>query len=179
MIADVGDVRLARRVIEEEIAQLASENVTFATVKVGAMIEVPSAVLTAEKIATEVDFFELGTNDLVQYTLAVDRGNDKVSDWFRTLHPAVLYGISRTVEAAKNAQIPVIVCGEMASTPAYAVLLVGLGAVDLSMIPAMIPRVRNVLTQINAGDVRELALKCLAAATADEVEDLVKGLSLT
>jgi len=179
MIADVGDVRLAKRVIEEEIERLASENVTFATVKIGAMIEVPSAVLTAEKIATEVDFFELGTNDLVQYTLAVDRGNDKVSDWFRTLHPAVLYGISRTVEAAKNAQIPVIVCGEMASTPAYAVLLVGLGAVDLSMIPAMIPRVRNVLTQINASEIHELALSCLAAATADEVEDLIKNLSFT
>ena len=177
MIADVRDVRLAKRVIEEEGERLASENVTFATVKIGAMIEVPSAVLTADKIASEVDFFELGTNDLVQYTLAVDRGNDKVSDWFRTLHPAVLYGISRTVEAAKNARIPVIVCGEMASTPAYAVLLVGLGAVDLSMIPAMIPRVRNVLTQINASDIHELALKCLAAATADEVEELVKNLA--
>jgi phosphotransferase system enzyme I (PtsI) len=174
MVADVGDVRLAKRVIEEEMERLASENVTFSQVKIGAMIEVPSAVLTAEKIAAEVDFFELGTNDLVQYTLAVDRGNDKVSDWFRTLHPAVLYGISRTIEAAKQAQIPVIVCGEMASTPAYAVLLVGLGAVDLSMIPAMIPRVRNVLTQIDASDIHELALRCLAAATADEVEELVK-----
>jgi phosphotransferase system enzyme I (PtsI) len=177
MVADVGDVRLAKRVIEDEIEHLASEQVTFSRVKIGAMIEVPSAVLTAEKIATEVDFFELGTNDLVQYTLAVDRGNDNVSDWFRTLHPAVLYGISRTIEAAKHVQIPVIVCGEMASTPAYAVLLVGLGAVDLSMIPAMIPRVRNVLTEINATDVHELAAKCLAAATADEVEELVKNLS--
>lgn len=176
MIADVADVRLAKRVIVEEIERLASENVTFGNVRIGAMIEVPSAVLTAEKIASEVDFFELGTNDLVQYTLAVDRGNDKVSDWFRTLHPAVLYGINRTVEAAKHAEIPVIVCGEMASTPAYAVLLVGLGATDLSMIPAMIPRVRNVLTQINAADVREVALKCLDAATADEVEELVKTL---
>jgi len=179
MVADVGDVRLAKRVIEEESERLASENVSFASVQIGAMIEVPSAVLTAEKIATEVDFFELGTNDLVQYTLAVDRGNDKVSDWFRTLHPAVLYGISRTIKAAKNAQIPVIVCGEMASTPAYAVLLVGLGAVDLSMIPAMIPRVRTVLEQIDANEIHELALKCLAAATADEVEDLVKNLSFS
>jgi phosphotransferase system enzyme I (PtsI) len=179
MVADVRDVRLAKLVIEEEMQKLASEEVTFSQVKIGAMIEVPSAVLTAEKIATEVDFFELGTNDLVQYTLAVDRGNDKVSDWFRTLHPAVLYGISRTIEAAKQVQIPVIVCGEMASTPAYAVLLVGLGAVDLSMIPAMIPRVRNVLTQINANEIKELASKCLAAATADEVEDLVKHLSLS
>ncbi len=176
MVADVRDVRLSKRVIEEEMERLANENVPFARVQIGAMIEVPSAVLTAEKIASEVDFFELGTNDLVQYTLAVDRGNDKVSDWFRTLHPAVLYGISRTIEAAKNEQIPVIVCGEMASTPAYAVLLVGLGAVDLSMIPAMIPRVRSVLMKINAADVREVALKCLTAATADEVEDLVKNL---
>lgn len=176
MVADVADVRLAKRVIEEEVERLASEKVTFSRVRIGAMIEVPSAVLTAEKLAAEVDFFELGTNDLVQYTLAVDRGNDKVSDWFRTLHPAVLYGISRTLEAAKHAQIPVIVCGEMASTPAYAVLLVGLGAVDLSMIPAMIPRVRNVLTEITASEVHEVALKCLAAATADEVEELVKNL---
>jgi phosphoenolpyruvate-protein phosphotransferase len=178
MIADVADVRLAKRVIDAEIERLASENVTFSRVKIGAMIEVPSAVLTAEKIATEVDFFELGTNDLVQYTLAVDRGNDKVSDWFRTLHPAVLYGISRTIEAAKSAQIPVIVCGEMASTPAYAVLLVGLGAVDLSMIPAMIPRVRAVLEQIDASEIRKVATKCLAAATAGEVEDLIKNLSV-
>jgi phosphoenolpyruvate-protein phosphotransferase len=176
MVADVADVRLAKRVIEEETERLTNENVPFAKVQIGAMIEVPSAVLTAEKIASEVDFFELGTNDLVQYTLAVDRGNDKVSDWFRTLHPAVLYGINRTLEAAKHAQIPLIVCGEMASTPAYAVLLVGLGASDLSMTPAMIPRVRNVLTQINAAGVREVALKCLDAATADEVEELVKTL---
>lgn len=175
MVADVADVRLAKRVIDEETERLATENVPFAKVQVGAMIEVPSAVLTAEKIASEVDFFELGTNDLVQYTLAVDRGNDKVSDWFRSLHPAVLYGINRTLEAAKHAQIPVIVCGEMASTPVYAVLLVGLGANDLSMIPAMIPRVRNVLTQTNAGEVRVVALKCLAAATADEVEELVRN----
>jgi phosphotransferase system enzyme I (PtsI) len=176
MIVDVADVRLAKRVIEEEIERLTSENITFSKVKIGAMIEVPSAMLTAEKIAIEVDFFELGTNDLVQYTLAVDRGNDQVSDWFRTLHPAVLYGINRTLEAAKHAQIPVIVCGEMASTPVYAVLLAGLGANDLSMIPAMIPRVRNVLTQTHTAEVREVALKCLAAATADEVEELVRNL---
>ena len=103
------------------------------------MIEVPAAVLTAEKIASEVDFFELGTNDLVQYTLAVDRGNDKVSDWFPTLHPAVLYGINRTIQASKDAGIPLIVCGEMALTLVYAALLVGMGATDLSMTPAMIP----------------------------------------
>jgi phosphotransferase system enzyme I (PtsI) len=175
MVADVADVRMSKRVIDEEIELLKTENAEFSTVRIGAMIEVPSAVLTAEKIAREVDFFELGTNDLVQYTLAVDRGNDKVSEWFRTLHPAVLYGIDRTLRAAKDADIPVIVCGEMASTPAYAVLLAGLGTVDLSMIPAMIPRVRAVLSQIRAGEAREIASRCLAAATAQEVEELVRN----
>lgn len=173
MIADVADVRMAKHVIDEELARLKEENVPSSTVKIGAMIEVPSAVLTAEKIAREVDFFELGTNDLVQYTLAVDRGNDKVSEWFRTLHPAVLYGINRTLQAAKEAGIQVIVCGEMASTPVYAVLLAGLGAVDLSMTPAMIPRVRAVLAQTDTSTVREIAERCLDAATAAEVEDLV------
>jgi phosphotransferase system enzyme I (PtsI) len=175
MIADVGDVRLAKQVISEEVERLGTENATFSAVQIGAMIEVPSAVLTAEKIASEVDFFELGTNDLVQYTLAVDRGNDKVAGWFRTLHPAVLYGINRTLQAAKDAQIPVIVCGEMASTPAYAVLLAGLGTTDLSMIPAMIPRVRSVLSQVKTTEAREVALKCLAGATADEVEEIVRN----
>ncbi len=174
MVADVADVRAARQVIDEESEQLANESATFSRVQVGAMIEVPSAMLTAEKIAGEVDFFELGTNDLVQYTLAVDRGNDKVAAWFRTLHPAVLYGINRTLRAAKDADIPVIVCGEMASTPAYAVLLAGLETTDLSMIPAMIPRVRAVLSQIRMDEAREVALRCLAAATADEVEEIVR-----
>ena len=174
MVADVADVRMSKSIIDEELDRLRTEKVEFSPVRIGVMIEVPSAVLTAERIAREVDFFELGTNDLVQYTLAVDRGNDKVSEWFRTLHPAVLYGIDRTLQAAKDANLPVIVCGEMASTPAYAVLLAGMGAVDLSMIPAMIPRVRAVLSEIKAGEAREVASKCLAAATADEVEELVR-----
>jgi phosphoenolpyruvate-protein phosphotransferase (PTS system enzyme I) len=174
MIADVADVRLAQRVIAEELERMTAAGISCAKVPIGAMIEVPSAVLTAEKIAGEVDFFELGTNDLVQYTLAVDRGNDKVSDWFRTLHPAVLYGINRTLEAANQAGIGVIVCGEMASTPAYAVLLTGMRAIDLSMTPAMIPRVRSTLAQIDTRQAREVALQCLDAATADEVEEIVR-----
>lgn len=174
MIVDVGDVKAAKQVIAEELGSLRSRGESFAEVPIGAMIEVPAAVLTAEKIATEVDFFELGTNDLVQYTLAVDRGNDQVAGWFRTLHPAVLYGIKRTLQAGLEAQIPVIVCGEMASTPAYAVLLAGLGATDLSMTPAMIPRVRSVLAQIDTGEAQAVAQKCLAAASADEVETIVR-----
>jgi phosphoenolpyruvate-protein phosphotransferase len=175
MIADLADVKAAKTLIGEEVENLRANGDSFAEVPIGAMIEVPSAVLTAEKIAGELDFFELGTNDLVQYTLAVDRGNDQVAGWFRTLHPAVLYGIKRTLAAGAGAGIPVIVCGEMASTPAYAVLLAGLGATDLSMTPAMIPRVRSVLAQIETHEAREIAEKSLAAASADEVEEIVRN----
>ncbi|HEX6731848.1 MAG TPA: phosphoenolpyruvate--protein phosphotransferase [Pyrinomonadaceae bacterium] len=174
MVVDVADVRLAKAVVHEEEEQLTKAGIEFAPVKIGAMIEVPAAVLTADRIANEVDFFELGTNDLVQYTLAVDRGNDAVSEWFRTLHPAVLFGIKRSLEAAEQAQIPVIVCGEMASTPAYAVLLLGLGARDLSMTPALIPRIRNTLSQIDTSEARDVVTNCLTCATADEVEEIVR-----
>ena len=174
MVADVADVRMAKIVVEEEMEQLTVDKVECSAVRVGAMIEVPSAVLTADKIAQEVDFFELGTNDLVQYTLAVDRGNNSVSDWFRTLHPAVLFGIQRTIAAAQQANIPVIVCGEMASTPAYAVLLLGLGAVDLSMTPVLIPRIRNTLSQVDITAAHEVVQRCLKCATADEVEEIVR-----
>jgi phosphoenolpyruvate-protein phosphotransferase (PTS system enzyme I) len=174
MVVDVADVRMAKTVVNEEQEQLKKAGIEFAPVRIGAMIEVPSAVLTADRIANEVDFFELGTNDLVQYTLAVDRGNDAVSEWFRTLHPAVLFGIKRSLEAAEQAQIPVIVCGEMASTPAYAVLLLGLGARDLSMTPALIPRIRNTLSQIDTSEARLIVEQCLTCATADEVEEIVR-----
>lgn len=174
MIADVNDVRRARAIVEDEARKLNQQGREFADVSVGAMIEVPSAVVMAESIAEVVDFFELGTNDLVQYTLAVDRGNDEVADWFRTLHPAVLQSIDRSIKAARAAGIPVIVCGEMASTPAYAVLLIGLGAIELSMTPSSIPRVRRALAGISSLDAQEIARACLTCSTADEVEDLVR-----
>ena len=174
MVADVGDVQQARAIVESESAKLAAAGVPLGKVGIGAMIEVPSAVLTADKLARSVDFFELGTNDLVQYTLAVDRSSDQVADWFRTLHPAVLHSIERSLAAARQASIPAIVCGEMASTPVYAVLLVGLGATDLSMTPISIPRVSAVLAAIDSREARSIALECLECATADEVEDLVR-----
>jgi phosphotransferase system enzyme I (PtsI) len=174
MITDMSDVKRAREIINEEAAALAKGELAFKQVSVGAMIEVPSAVLMADNIAKIVDFFELGTNDLVQYTLAVDRGNDEVADWFRTLHPAVLRSIDSSLKAARHAEIPAIVCGEMASTPAYAVLLLGLGATDLSMTPSAIPRVRQTVRKIDTQDARRIAEECLECATADEVENLVR-----
>lgn len=174
MIGDVGDVRRARAIIDEERAQLESEGQETGPVRIGAMIEVPSAVFTVDRIAREVDFFSLGTNDLVQYLLAVDRGNEEVADWFRSLHPAVLQSVSRTLEAARDAGIPANVCGEMAATPVYTAILLGLGARDFSMTSSAIPRVRRTLSSINQADAREIATACLACATADEVEELVR-----
>jgi phosphotransferase system enzyme I (PtsI) len=174
MISDVSEVRHARRIIEEERARLGAEGKEAGELKIGAMIEVPAAVMVAAQLAREVDFFSLGTNDLVQYLLAVDRGNDEVAGWFRTLHPAVLQSIKRTIEAAGAAGIPAIVCGEMAATPAYALVLVGLGARVLSMAAAAMPRVRRTLAQVDAASAGEIAALCLDAATADDAEETVR-----
>lgn len=174
MVSDVTDVRRAREVIEDERARLGAEGKATGPVRVGAMIEVPSAVLVAEKLAREVDFFSLGTNDLVQYTLAVDRGNDEVADWFRSLHPAVLISVRRALEAAKAAGIRSVVCGEMAASPAYAAVLLGLGARELSMAPTAIPRVRRTVAGLELEEAELIARECLECATADDVEELVR-----
>ncbi len=174
MISDVTDVRRARKIIDEERERLKVEGRETGAIRVGAMIEVPSAVMVAEHLAREVDFFSLGTNDLVQYLLAVDRGNDEVAEWFRTLHPAVLQSIARTVRAADAASISTVVCGEMAASPAYAVILIGLGVTELSMSATSIARVRRALAGIEASEAKHIALECLDAATADDVEELVR-----
>lgn len=174
MVSDVSDVRRARAIIDEERARLESEGVETGEVKVGAMIEVPAAVFVADSLAREVDFFSLGTNDLVQYTLAVDRSNDEVAAWFRTLHPAVLQSIRRVIAAANDARIPTVVCGEMAGTPAYAVVLVGLGARELSMTATAIPRVRRALAGVTCAGAEDVARECLSCAGADEAEEVVR-----
>jgi phosphotransferase system enzyme I (PtsI) len=174
MVADVTDVRRARRIIDEEEFNLHSEGLAGSSVKVGAMIEVPSAVMTIDTIAREVDFISLGTNDLVQYLLAVDRGNEEVAEWYRSLHPAVLLSIKRVIEAAELAGIPSSVCGEMAGSPAYAVVLIGLGVRELSMTAPLIPRMRRTLRANPIAGAREVAAACLACAEADEVEEVVR-----
>ena len=173
MVTDVSEIKRVKAIVKDEIAKLVSDARPHGNVPIGAMIEVPAAVAMAHKIAACVDFFELGTNDLVQYTLAVDRGNDEVADWFRTLHPAVLEAIDRSLKAARHAGIPAIVCGEMASTPAYAVLLIGLGATDLSMTPAAMPRLRKVIAGIDSASAQAIVKECLTCDGADEVEYLV------
>lgn len=174
MVSDVTDMHRARAIFADERVQLESSGISVGEIKLGAMIEVPSAVMVADKLAREVDFFSLGTNDLVQYLLAVDRDNDGVADWFRTLHPGVLQSIARTITAAQAARIPVVVCGEMAAAPVYALILIGLGATELSMTAASIPRVRRMTERIAQSEAGEIAQACLECSTADEVEELVR-----
>jgi phosphotransferase system enzyme I (PtsI) len=134
------------------------------------MIEVPSAAIAAHLLAPEVDFFTIGTNDLIQFCLAVDRTDDRVSDLYEPLHPAVLRLIRTVRRAASRRKIPVSLCGEMASDPALVGLLVGLGLTEFSMTPGAIPIVRQVVQELNAADARKLAGHVLTLATAAEIE---------
>ena len=128
------------------------------------MIEIPSAVLIAAEIAAEVDFLCLGTNDLVQYLLAVDRDNESVADWFRTLHPAVIRAMKMVVKAAEDSDKPLIVCGEMAGSPFYAPVLIGLGVTEMSMNVNSIPQVRKVICGIAYEETLEIIKKIENAA---------------
>ncbi len=160
MVSDVTDVRRARAVIEDERARLGAEGKDVGAVRVGAMIEVPSAVLVAEKLAREVDFFSLGTNDLVQYTLAVDRGNDEVAGLVPLAPPGGLdLHRARARSRRARAGIRSVVCGEMAASPAYAAMLLGLGARELSMAPTSIPRVRRTVAGLELEEAERVALR--------------------
>ena len=163
-VTGVEEVREARAILRDCGADPAR-------IKVGAMIEVPSAALAAELLAPEVDFFTIGTNDLIQYCLAVDRNDDRMSDLYEPLHPAVLRLIRLVRRAAKRHHIPVSLCGEMASDPALVGLLVGLGLTEFSMTPGAIPIVRQVVQELSAQDARRLAGHALRLATAGEIEE--------
>ncbi len=170
MITDIAEIRRVKKIIESEKDKLKRRKIAFGNPRLGAMIEVPAAVLMIDEIAAEVEFFCLGTNDLVQYLLAVDRDNETVADWFRTLHPAILRSLKKVLRAAENHNIPAVVCGEMAGSPVYVPILLGLGATELSMNVHSMPRVRRLVSKIALEETKELALKLEICRTADEVE---------
>jgi phosphoenolpyruvate-protein kinase (PTS system EI component) len=136
---------------------------------IGLMIEVPSAALTADLLARECDFFSIGTNDLTQYTLAVDRSNERVAHLYDPLHPGVLSLIDRSVRAARRAGIPVSLCGEMASNPLAVPILVGLGIGELSSTPSAVPVIKEIIHALDAGDADADAREAREAGTAEEV----------
>jgi phosphotransferase system enzyme I (PtsI) len=164
-VTGVDEVRQARALVTEVCRELGA-----VPVPVGMMIEVPAAALAADLLAREVDFLTIGTNDLIQYTLAVDRTDDHLSDLYEPLHPAVLRLVRLVSRAARRQGVPVSLCGEMASDPAVVGLLIGLGLTEFSMTPAAIPLVRRVVSDLRADDARRLARHALGLATAPEVE---------
>lgn len=175
MISDVSEILQVRQILNEEKARLQQQKVDFGSPLLGAMIEVPSAVFMVEEIARSVDFLSLGTNDLVQYLLAADRDNPAVADWFRTLHPAVIRAIKKVLAAADAADVPIVVCGEMAGSPYYAPVLIGLGANILSMNVHSILRVGRIIDGIAFEEAAELAKQLERCETAQAVENAVKN----
>ena len=175
MISGVTEVVRAREIIDEEKRLLTQHGISIGTPLVGAMIEVPSGVFVSREIARKVDFMALGTNDLVQYLLAVDRDNDAVSEWYETLHPAVIRSIRQVISAAAEANIPILVCGEMAGSAFYVPLLIGLGARELSMNVNSISHIRRLISGITSDKAQELVKSIEDCETSHEIESKLRA----
>lgn len=169
-VSAVEEVREARRVVGDVAAELAGEGVSVAPFDVGVMIEVPSAALTADLLAREVDFLAIGTNDLIQYSLAVDRTDERVSELYQPLHPGLLRLLRQIRRAAARRRRPLSVCGEMASDPALLAILIGLGLTEFSMTPGAIPAARELVTSVRGDELRAIATRILQMATIGEIE---------
>jgi len=174
MISGVRELREALAVVEEAKAELKKRRISFnRKMRAGIMVEIPSAAIVADLLAREVDFFSIGTNDLIQYALAIDRVNEHVSYLYEPLHPAILRLIRRIVDAGHDAGIPVAMCGEMAGEPLYSYVLLGLGMDEWSMNATSIPRVKRILRKSVAYEAREFVGELLAHATASDIAEIL------
>ena len=175
-VSNLDEVREAKQVIAESERELRAEKIPHAEdVEIGVMVEVPAAVILAEPLAREADFFSLGTNDLTQSMLAVDRGNENVNALFDPLHPAVLRAIKYVADAAQRMHIPINVCGEMASNPAQVIVLLGLGLRDLSLTPNAIPTIRRLVRSIRMSAAEKIANHAVTLTTPAEVHRYVNA----
>ncbi len=172
MISGIDELLQANKILEEAKKELKDEGIPFDNdIEVGAMIEIPSAAITADLLAKEADFFSIGTNDLIQYSLAVDRTNEKVAYLYEPTHPAVLRMIRNIIEAAHNAGIKVGMCGEMAGEPALVLILLGLGLDEFSMPPFVIPEVKYIIRCVTSKQAKAIAAEALTLSTGKEVEE--------
>ncbi|MCX7983219.1 MAG: phosphoenolpyruvate--protein phosphotransferase [Syntrophales bacterium] len=174
MISGVEEIREAKRILASVRADLEREGVPVGEeVEVGIMIEVPSAVLVAEALAQEADFFSIGTNDLIQYALAIDRINERVNYLYEPLHPAVIRMIKHVVDVGHHMGIPVAMCGEMAGEPLYTMILLGLDLDELSMNPLAIPKMKMLIQQSSRAEARRIVQRILRMTSAEEVRKYV------
>ena len=176
MISGIEEIRQANSLLEEAKNELRQKGIPFNdNIEVGAMIEVPSAAMTADILATEVDFFSIGTNDLIQYSLAVDRTNEKVAYLYDPAHPAVLRLIKNIIDSAHNAKIKVGMCGEMAGEPSFAILLLGLGLDEFSMPPQVIPELKYIIRSVTLQQAQDIAVAALKLSTGKEIEQFAQA----
>jgi phosphoenolpyruvate-protein phosphotransferase (PTS system enzyme I) len=174
MISGVAELRVVKTVVEDVKAELDAEGIAYdKAVKLGIMIEMPSAALTADLLAQETDFFSIGTNDLIQYTMAVDRVNEYVSYLYEPLHPSLIRLIGGVVNAAREYNIPCTVCGEMAGEPMIAPVLIGLGVRELSMSAVSIPEVKATIRQMQSEEAAGLVSRVRNLPTASDVRAVV------
>lgn len=177
MIISVDEVRAVKELVEECKDELRKANISYNDhLPIGIMIETPAAVMMADELAGEVDFFSIGTNDLTQYILSVDRGNKRVEKLYNSYHPAVLRAIHRVIHAANKAGIEVGMCGEFASDPHITEVLLGFGIDEYSMAPGEIPRIKDKIRHLDFTKAKELAAKVLKCKTTEEVYQTI-GLS--
>lgn len=176
MVSRIEEVRALRSTLAEVAADLDREGVRRGSdFKVGIMIEVPAAALIADQLAREVDFFAIGTNDLIQYSLAVDRNNRQVAALYEPLHPAILRMLRSVVESGRNAGIPVSLCGEMGADVRYLPLLIGLGLRRFSVHPRSVAKLRKAAATVESSAMAAVAARCCDAASAEEVLQLLDG----
>lgn len=177
MVSKIDEVIKAKMVLDDVKKELFNQQIDFdKDIELGIMVEVPSAAILAEEFAKYVDFFSLGTNDLTQYTLAVDRNNTNISQYFDSLDPAVLKLIKFTIDAAHDANIWAGICGELSSDPIAVPILVGLGVDELSMSPIFIPEIKMILKQLSYEETKEIAKNALLLKSSDKVREYMKGI---
>ena len=176
MISTYFEICEANRILDEAAQSLEKEGLPYKRdIEVGVMIEVPSAVIMADVIAEKVDFFSIGTNDLIQYSLAIDRGNEQVSHLYQPLDPAIIRMLKHVADVAKEKEIKVFMCGEMAGTPHHIPVLLGIGMEELSMNPQTIPDIKRVVRSLNVEDARAFLQDVLKQTTAKDTFELIKA----
>jgi phosphoenolpyruvate-protein phosphotransferase len=174
MVTSTSEVRHARSIVNETIEEFTAKGLDIdRNIRVGVMVEVPSAVMILDQLCREADFLSLGTNDLIQYILAVDRNNKQVSYLYQPLHPAVLQSLVWVAKVAEANKAILDVCGEMAANPIYVVVLLGLGIKQLSMTPAAIPLIKDAVRAINLSDAHKIVESALQMSSAQEIEDYI------